>query len=296
VRKVIIELRCNEYAMRDANPHVPWTPEEIARDAAAAREAGAAILHYHARDPETGAPSNDVGIYADTVRRVRAASDLLITPTLGAYTITDPAERVAHIPAMSKDIATRPDFAPVDLASVNIDPYTSGKGFAIEDIVYATSVRGLRTEIEAILAAGVHVDAVLWNVGSARLLGAFLEMGVLTEPVLAEIALSELILATHPPTERGLRAMLDFLPDLPERREIPWLYLNVGGDALPLLSSAIELGGHVALGLGDSPYLGLHADGTPPTNAEIVAEAVRVIRAAGCEPATPDEARELLGL
>ena len=293
MRKVIIELRCNEFAMRDANPHVPWTPEEIAADAAEAREAGAAILHYHARDAASGAPSNDAAVYADTIRRVRAGNDLLVNPTLGAYTIEDPAERVAHIPVLGRDPETRPDLAPVDLASINIDPYTPGKGFAIEDLVYATSVRGLRSEIEAIHSAGVHVDAVLWNVGSARLLGAFLEMGVLGEPAFAELALSDVILSTHPASERGLRAMLDFLP---EGRRIPWVYLNAAGNALDLLPAAIELGGHVALGLGDDPYLGLRADGAPPRNAEVVAEAARIIRSAGCEPATPDDARELLGL
>ena len=133
MRKVIIELRCNEYAMRDTNPNVPWSPEQIARDAAESREAGAAILHYHARDPETGAPSNDVAVYADTIRRVRAGTDLLINPTLGASTIDDPAERVSHIPKLGKDPATAPDMAPVDLATINIDPYIPGKGFVIDD-------------------------------------------------------------------------------------------------------------------------------------------------------------------
>ena len=76
-RKVIIELRCNEYAMRDANPHVPWTPEEIARDAAEAREAGAAILHYHAREPETGAPSNDVAAPIPLLAHLEGAEQIL---------------------------------------------------------------------------------------------------------------------------------------------------------------------------------------------------------------------------
>lgn len=290
MRKVVIELRCNEYAMRETNPNVPWSPAEIAEDAAQAREAGASILHYHAREPETGAASSSVALYAETIERTRAACDVLINPTLGASTIDDPAERVAHIPQLGQRPATTPDMAPVDLASTNIDPYVPGKGFVVEDLVYRNPVSGIRHEIEAIHGAGAHVDAVLWNVGSARLLGALLDEGVLPEPCFTEIALSSQLLATHPPTEAGLRALLEFLP---AGRRTPWAYVTVGCSALDLLDTALDLGGHVALGLGDHAYREL--GDAPPTNAEIVAETVRRIRAAGHEPATPDEAREMLG-
>ena len=88
--------------------------------------------------------------------------------------------------------------------------------------------------------------------------------------------------------------MLDFLP---KGRRTPWVYLVGAGSALPLLPIAIEAGGHVALGLGDHAYRELDgASGAAPRNADVVAAAVRAVRAAGCEPATPDEARELLGL
>ena len=61
--EVVVEVRVNEYTMRDKNPHVPWSPDEIAADAASCVEAGASIIHYHARDPVTGAPSTDVELY-----------------------------------------------------------------------------------------------------------------------------------------------------------------------------------------------------------------------------------------
>lgn len=294
-RKVVVELRCNEFAMRDANPNVPWTPEEIARDAAEAREAGAAVLHFHARAPGTGAPSSDAAIFGDAIRRVRAATDLVVNPTLGAYTVDDPAERVAHIPVLGRDPATAPDLAPVDLATINIDPWIPDKGFLLEDVVYRNPIAGIRTEIDAIHGAGARVDAVLWNVGSARLLGALLDEGLLDEPAFCEIALSDGLLATHPATARGMHALLEFMP---EGRRAPWAYLVGGASALPLLPAAIEAGGHVALGLGDHAYRELDGacGGAPPRNADVVTAAVRAIRAAGCEPATPDEARELLGL
>jgi uncharacterized protein (DUF849 family) len=248
------------------------------------------VLHFHARDPETGAVSGDVDVYAATIRAVRSSSDVLINPTLGASTITDPAVRVAHIPVLARDPATRPELAPVDLGSFNIDPYDPvAKQFRTETLTYVTDIAGLRHEIDAIRSGGVMVQPVLWSVGSARLLGAFCEMGVLPGPVYAHVALSGSFLAAHPPTVRGLSAMVDFLP---AGVDLHWTYSAVGANSLALVSTAVGLGGHVNIGLGDYP----HPELGTPTNAELVAEVVRIVRAMGKEPATPAEVREAFGL
>lgn len=289
MRKVILEVRCNEFAMRDENPHVPWSPAEIAEDAARCAEAGASILHYHARDPETGAPSAEVALYAETARRVRAACDLILTPTLGATSIPDSLERVAHIAPLAADPATRPDIAPLDLATINIDPYRPGDGFAVENLIYLNPIEGIRAQAKVIYEAGVRAEAALWNVGSARLLGALLELGDLQTPLLAQLALSDLLLCCHPANEAGLDALLPFLP---RREGLHWLALHPGGNLLPLVPAILARGGHLALGLGDAPF---HELGKP-TNAEVIAEAARRVRAAGAEVATPKEARALLGL
>ncbi len=286
--KVILEVRANEYASRAANPHVPWSADELAADAAACREAGAALYHFHARDPKTGAPAHAVADYGDAIRAIRGACDMLITPTLGAYTIDDAAERVAHIPVLAKDPETRPDFAPVDLASSNIDPYRPGRGFGAEDLVYRNSIAGIRTEIAAIRGCGVAVLPVLWNVGSARVLGALFEMGELEGPLLVEIVLSDSILAVHPATEAGLDALLPFLPDRAER----WIALSAGGNLLAMVEAVVARGGHLSFGLGDHPFREL---GTP-TNAELVAAVARRVEAAGGVLATPDDVRAELSL
>jgi uncharacterized protein (DUF849 family) len=269
---------------------VPFSPAEIAADAAACREAGAAILHFHAREPRTGAPAYDAASYGDSIRRIRAACDLLVNPTLGAVTVPDPTQRAAIIPALAADPATRPDLAPVDLASLNIDPWDAERRrFLVEDMVYATSVAGLREIVATIRGVGVLPQAVLWNVGSARLLGAFLELGVLSAPVAAQLTLSTSILSAHPGTIQGLNALADFLPvGVP----LLWSVSNGGGNLLPLVAAAIERGGHIAIGLGDYAYpeLGL------PSNAELVREVARIARGCGRELATPAETRELLGI
>ena len=286
--KVVIEVRCNEYTMRDHNRHVPWSPDEIAADAAACREAGASVVHFHARDPETGAMRGDTETYAAVIRAIRSQSDVLVNPTLGASTIPDPLQRVAHIPELAKDPATRPELAPVDLGSFNVDPFDwDTLQFRAEEIVYRTSVAGLRHEIDAITAAGVGVQSVLWTVGSARCLGAFLAMGVLPSPAFAEVTLSDVMLSTHPGTVRGMQALVEFLPP-----GVHWSVSCFGGNLLGLVTAAVEAGGHVSIGLGDYPYRELGE----PTNAEVVAEVVRMVRAMGREPATPDEVRAVLGV
>src|SRR3712207_5382488 len=87
VQKLIIEARVNEYMDRArGNPNVPYTPAEIAADAVACREAGAAVLHFHARKSD-GQPEHDPSSYAETVRRIRESSDILVHPTLGYVTL-----------------------------------------------------------------------------------------------------------------------------------------------------------------------------------------------------------------
>lgn len=288
--KVIIEVRGNEAAMRDRNPNVPWSPDEIGRDAEACRDAGASIVHFHARDVATGAMSGDAELYAETIRAIRARTDVLINPTLGASTIADPAVRVAHIPLLAADDATRPELAPVDLGSFNIDPYDAAtRSFRNEKLTYVTDIAGLRHEIDAIQGSGVMVQSVLWSVGSARLLAAFVEMGVLTTPVYAHVALAGSLLAAHPPTVRGLETLVEFLP---QTLDLHWTFSAVGANALGLVHAAVLAGGHVSIGLGDHPYTELGA----PTNAQVVAEVVRMIRAIGREPASPADVRRAFGL
>ena len=289
----MIDARLNEYTPRDPNPNVPFSPEEIARDAALCREAGAAIVHYHARDPETGAPSSDAALYADAARRIRAACDAIVMPTLGANTVTDLDARIGHIEAMAKDEATRADLVPLDLASLSLAIWQPGQpAVAGDDLVYHNSVGTLKTLAARTRAAGAAPMAAIWNVGSLRLLEAFVETGVLPRRMLVELFTTEGgLIAGHPGTIAGLQALVDFVP---ARADCLWAAACYGANALPLVEHAIARGGHVAIGLGDYAYPELA--GGRPTNADVVAAVVALARRQGREVATPDEARAMLGL
>ena len=291
--KLIIDARLNEYTSREPNPNIPFSPDEIARDAAACREAGASIVHYHARDPESGAPSADPTLYAETARQIRNNCDAIIMPTLGANTVTDLDERISHLEFMAKEDATRAELAPLDLASISLGIWREGMNeVGGDDLVYYNSVGALKTLAARARAVGAQPMAAIWNVGSLRILEAFVQTGVLPRTIFAELFTTEGgLIAGHPGTRAGLQALIDFVPD---SVDCLWAAACYGANALELVEQAVEQGGHVAIGLGDYAYPEL--GGGQPTNAEVIAAVVEIARRKGREISTPEEARVRLDL
>jgi uncharacterized protein (DUF849 family) len=289
--KVIIEVRINEYAMRDKNPNVPYSPEEIATQSLECWREGASIIHYHARNPQTGAPASDAKLYADTVRRIKEKSDLITMPTLGAWWLPSVEARIAHIVEMAKDPMTKPDFGPIDMATGNVDFYdATAKRFKTNETVYMNTTKTWQYFAETMKSVGVKPIQALWNIPSVRATQAFVDMGIFTEPVYSEIVLTEdWLLSGHPGTVKGMQAFLDFLP---QKQNWQWSVMCVGGNLFPLVAAAIERGGHISIGLGDYPYPELER----PTNARLVARVAQIAREIGREIATPQEARQMLGL
>ena len=290
--KLIIEARVNEFMMRsEGNPHVPYSPAEIAADAVACRDAGAAILHFHARKAD-GAPDHATASYADTVRRIRESSDILVHPTLGYVTLDEgPKQRLQHILEMAKDPATGPHFAPADMGSVNVDRYNAqARRFETQDLIYKNSTRTLTYFCDSIRKAGLKPYLVSWNIGFTRYIDAFMTMGLISEPGYVCFCLTDnTFLGGHPGTMKGLQAHLDFLPS---DKRIVWTVVNFGGNLFALAASIIAMGGHISIGLGDYTYreLGL------PTNADIIRRVGEIARDLGREIATPQEAKQILGL
>jgi uncharacterized protein (DUF849 family) len=291
MQKLILEARLNEYTPRTPNPHVPFSPEELARDAAACREAGASIVHFHAREPSSGAPSIEIRLYLEAARRIREACDVLIMPTLGANTIVDLDQRFVHVEAMAKSPETRADLVPLDLASTNLPIWSPGAAeIAGRDLAYYNTVATLETLAARAAAVEALPMAAIWGVGSLRLLEALVETGALPRTIYTELFLTEGgLLAGHPATLRGLEALLDFLP---ESVDCVWAVAGYGANVLELAEIAIERGGHVALGLGDHAYLEIAE--AAPTNAEVIAEVAAIARRNGRELATPAETWAIL--
>lgn len=289
VKKLIVEVRLNEAADKAANPHIPYTPEEIAESALACAQAGAAAVHFHARNAD-GSESNDTELYRRAIGAIRAQSDVIIHTTLAMFQETDAEKRLAHIARLVADEGLRPDIAPLDMGSNNIDFWDpAAKRFTAEGFIYANPSANLRLMAERLKGWGVKPQASLWNIAQARLMGAFAQAGLLETPVYAVCYLTDgHLLAGHPPTAAGLRAFVDNMPDV----GVEWSVLGYGNDLLERVPEIVTLGGHVSIGLGDYPYPKL---GCPP-NAELVRQVAAIARAHGRELATPAEARVMLGL
>ena len=291
MKKMILEARINEYAMRDENPNVPWTPDEIAESAARCREAGASIVHFHARKPD-GSPEHSVEVYADIIRKIRAKSDILIHPTLGWFANDeDPAGRTKCVTTLAKDPATKPDFAPIDTGTINLDQYDpSTKTFSHTERVYKNRTDTLELYAREFRVAGIKPVLVCWSVGFVRRAAALIEMGLIDEPAYFLLNMTDGPYITgHPGTPAGLEAHLRFLP---KNRRLEWASNVVGGDLLKLTVMSAERGGHIAPGIGDYAYRDLGC----PTNEQVVSMAAAGARKAGREIASVEDTRELLGL
>jgi 3-keto-5-aminohexanoate cleavage enzyme len=291
VKKLIIEARVNEYAPRTHNKNVPWSVSEIAENAAACRKAGASVVHFHSRKHD-GTPEHSYESYRDTVKAIRAKSDILIHPTLGYVTLNAPAhERLSHIRRMVED-GTPPDIAPMDMGSTNVSVIDeTGKYIPDqEERVYQNSTATLHYFADHIRKYKLKPYLQIWNISFMREMEQFFKVGWLDAPVFAEFVCTDNhCIGGHPGTAKGLQALIDFLPpNVP----VEWTVCNYGGNLLPLVAQAISQSGHVSIGLGDYHYNELGE----PTNAELVARVVQIAREFGREVATPSEAKQILGI
>jgi len=289
MRKVILEARVNEYAKRDKNSHVPWSASEIADTARSCVDEGAAIIHFHARKGD-GSPSHDYDDYRDVVAAIRAATDVMVHPTLGVESLQARAEdRLDHVLRLAAD-GLNPDFAPLDMVSSNSDMYDPvSHEFVTDDVVYINTTRTLRYFAETLRNAGITPYSQIWHIPALRQMTAFVEAGYIDPPLFLSLALTgDSFMATHPGTEAGLRAYFPFLPTTVTTH---WTAAMFGGNLLELIPTIVENGGHVSIGIGDYAYPELDH----PDNARLLAEAARIIRSCGAEVATVAEARTMLG-
>ena len=290
MQKLIIEVRMNEYATRSGNPNVPWTPREIIEDALACREAGASSVHFHCRTGE-GRPDHSFESYREVVSGLRAKSDLLLHPTLGAdENGGSPAKRLSYVTRLAEQ-GLAVDLAPMDMGSTNVDFLDSDTGeFTTVDKVYINTTATLIEFAKAFREMGMKPCLATWNVGMLQLAQAFVRKGLVDAPPFLALSLGgEDTLPLHPASSAGLAAFTTLLaPDIAAQ----WTVIVFGGSIMGIAEEVIRKGGHLSMGLGDHPY----SEFGVPTNADIVRRIVQLARDCGRDVATPDEARSILGM
>jgi uncharacterized protein (DUF849 family) len=272
----------------DMNPAVPVTPDEIAASALEAHDAGAAIVHLHARDPATKQPSLDPAYYRAATERIRAScSGVVINLTTGPGASFVPGDenpadgtaksvfvlpeiRVQHVAEL------RPEICSLDIATMNRP-----------NRVFLNTRDHLTEMAKRINALGVKPELEVFDLGHIELARHLLDEGILDSPPLFQLCLGTAFGA--PAKIETLVHMRDQLPT-----DATWAAFGISRWEMPIVAAAIQLGGHVRVGLEDNIYLerGVLA----PSNAALVEKAVRIIRLLGYEVASSDEARKILGL
>jgi len=293
MEKLIIQVRVNEGQMRSSNPHVPYSPEEIAQQVAECWRAGASVVHWHAREPESGAASTEPALYAEAARLIKRECDIILFPTLGANMLPTVPERTAHIVEMARDPATRPDCVPADMLTTNMDIYDSAQKRFVSDgsRIYLNTTSMLQQLCESMKEIGVRPVAMMWNIAGIRLTRAFIEMGLFTEPLMCEFTVfgDGFEEFGHPATIQGLQSLVDFIP---EGANWQWMVSTIGANPFPLYAYAIAKGGHVAVGLGDHPY----PEFGHPTNAQLVERVAQMAGTMDREISSAAETRKLFDL
>jgi uncharacterized protein (DUF849 family) len=270
------------------NPHVPVTPAQIAAAALDAHAAGAAIVHVHVRNPATGAPSRDPGLFREVVERIRSPNEEVIinltggmggdiffgpdTAPLDFASGTDfvgPAERMAHITELLPEIGS------LDCGSLNFD-----------ESLYGTTPRYLRQMAAEYRSRGVRPEIEVFELGHIELARQLMREGLIDSPALFQLCLG--IKYGAPATSESMQAMRDALPP-----GVEWSSFGVGRMQMPMVAQAVLLGGNVRVGLEDNLYLD---KGVLATNAQLVERAVRIIEILGARVQSAREVRERLGL
>ncbi|QBR01978.1 3-keto-5-aminohexanoate cleavage protein [Paraburkholderia pallida] len=272
----------------DQHPHLPITPEQIANASLEAARAGAAAVHIHVRDPQTGRPSMDVKLYREVIERIRAVDDVLIInlttgpggrfvpseddPKIAApgTTLLPPEKRVEHI------LELKPDVCSLDLNTMN-----SGAEVVIN------TPKNVARMAHVIREAGVKPELEIFDSGDIHLARDLIKDGVLEGPGLWTFVTGvKYGFAASPETLLYARGLLP--------PGAIWSAFGIGRFEFPMVAQAWLAGGHVRVGFEDNLYIGKGV--LAENNAQLVARAKEIVTMLGGEIATSREARDMLGL
>ena len=289
VQSTWLEVALNGPWSRSRQPRIPVLADEIVADALVCASEGAAIVHFHAYDPVSGRQRDDYEIYAPIIERIRSKSDVICYGTLPFAGDIDsrqqlaPEQRFAAVDRLAE--AGLIEWSVVDPGSTNITPYADipeGR----EGFVYCNPESHVRYGLALAQRRGITPSYAIYEPGFMRL-GAALHRAYPGAPT----AIYRLMFSQHftfgfPPTQWALDAYLKLLEQ--EAPGAPWMSAGLGVEIEPLIAATVTRGGHVRVGLEDTPM------GCTRGNRELVEHAGRLIAAAGSTLASAAEVRASL--
>ncbi|EHK73841.1 3-keto-5-aminohexanoate cleavage protein [Sinorhizobium meliloti] len=271
--------------------HVPVTPKQIAESAIEAAKAGAAVVHCHVRDPETGAPARRLDLYREVTDRIRSADiDVVLNLTAGmggdlvfgnvespfpvnekGTDMAGATERVAHVAECLPEICT------LDCGTMN---------FSLGDYVMTNTPSMLREMARQMTALGVRPEIEAFDTGHLWFAKQLAEEGLIEDPVLIQLCMG--IPWGAPDDLNTFMAMVNNVPS-------NWTFsaFSIGRNAMAYPAAAVLAGGNVRVGLEDNLYVG---KGQLATNAQLVEKAVSVVESMGAKIIGPEEVRRKLKL
>lgn len=266
-------------ANRNQCPAIPYTPEEYAAEAKRAYEAGAAVVHIHARTRE-GLPSYEVQDYRNIYDAVTSACPIIINFSTGAINITT-QQKIAHIQAV------KPAIGALNMGSMNYAKYNQHKRAFVFEFVFPNPFSEIIQIVRAMKEVGTKPEMECFDLGHVGNSYPVIDMGLLDPPYQYSLIMG--VLGGIAPTTPNLVRMVEQLPPRSD-----WEVIGISLDQWRLVAAAIGLGGNVRVGLEDNFYLsrGVMAK----SNGELVEKAARMVRDQGREVATVEEARERLKL
>ncbi len=276
---------------QDKHPELPITPEQIAKSAIEAAKAGAAVVHIHVRDPETGRGSRDPRLFKETVERIRDSGVdvvLNLTAGMGGDLTMGPPENPAAFDHDETDLAPalerlehveelKPEICTLDCGTMN---FGDGNGLMINTAPL------LRATAKRIQELGVKPEIEVFELGHLWLAKQLVAEGLIDSPPLFQLCLGIPYGAESNTTT--MKTMVDQLPE-----GAIWAGFGISRMEMPMVAQAALLGGNVRVGLEDNLYLD---KGVFASNAQLVERAKNLLELMGAAIATPSQAREQLGL
>ena len=280
------------------SPHLPITPEEIITDSLAAAEAGAAILHLHARNPQDGRPDQTPEGFSPFLARIKQSSDAVVNITTGGSPYMTVAERVA--PAANY----KPELASLNMGSMNFGLYpmlNRYKTFKFDwerehlegskDLVFRNSFKDIEYVLETCYGNGTRFEFECYDISHLYNLAHFADRGLVKAPFFVQSVFGLLGgIGAHHEDVMHMKRTADRLFG----NDYRWSVLGAGANQFRVAAQAATLGGNVRVGLEDSLWAGRGELAT--SNAVQVRKVRNIIENLGLEVATPEEAREMLQL
>ena len=256
---------------RQQTPHIPITPEEIARSGIEACKAGASILHIHVRDPKTGLGTQDLAIYKEVVDRIRSETDAILCLTTSGIPGRNLPIQERLIP-----LSLNPELVSFDAGSINMGEH-----------VFLNPPEFLEALAKETLTKGIKPELEVFEVGMVYTCLRYLDKGLLRPPLHFQFVLGTP--AGMPATPKSLLHLSEIIP-----QGSTWSVIGVGPGQLPMVMMGMIMGGHVRVGLEDNIY---YSKGVlAKSNAELVERVVRIAKEIGREVASPSEAKEIIRL